>query len=59
MENEALVAWIQHDSPWMVEGDAIKELDLPLNLKGNQHNDFYRELKVLRAQARANARDQI
>lgn len=59
MENYAFVAWIQHDSPWIVEDDAFKVLDLPLNLKGNQHNDFYEELKAIRAKARETARARV
>ncbi len=55
MKRNAFVAWIQHDSPWIVEKDAFKVLNVPLNLKGNHHNDFYEDLKAIRAKAREKA----
>jgi hypothetical protein len=57
MKENAFVAWIQHDSPWTIEEDAFKVLDLPLNLKGNQHNDFYADLRAIRAKASEAARE--
>jgi len=55
MKRNAFVVWILHDSPWIVEKDAFKVLDVPLNLKGNQHNEFYVDLKAIRAKAREKA----
>jgi hypothetical protein len=57
MAENALVSWVEHDEPWELEEELIATLDVPLNLQGNAHNGFYRELKRLRAEAEQNARD--
>jgi len=57
MEENAFVTWIEHEIPWKLEEVAIKELSLPLNLKGNEHNPFHSSLTKLRKTAKENARD--
>jgi hypothetical protein len=57
MSENALVSWIVDDEPWVLEGNLIATLDVPLNLQGNSHNHFYPTLKMLRAEAEAVARN--
>lgn len=52
----ALVAWMVHPEPWLIEDRAIAGLDLPLNLMGNGRHPFYRILKSVRSRAKAAAR---
>lgn len=56
MEAHALVSWIVHPEPWLVEERLISHLDVPLNLDGNSHNAFHPSLKSTRANAVARAR---
>lgn len=56
MNRHARVTWAQVNSPWLPEGQAIKQLSLPLNLQGNSHHPYYPTLKALRAEHRATAR---
>ncbi|MCA1708688.1 MAG: hypothetical protein LC808_37565 [Actinobacteria bacterium] len=48
MAEHARVVWMTTDNPWDVEDELIETLDLPLNLKGNAHNDFYPKLRSAR-----------
>jgi len=57
MADNALVSWMEHDAPWVLEEELIAALDVPLNLHGNAHNRFYRELKRRRAEAEHHARE--
>ena len=52
MAENALVSWVEHNEPSTLEEKLIATLDVPLNLQGNAHNGFYRELKRLRAEAK-------
>jgi hypothetical protein len=56
MGENAFVCWVEDPEPWVAEHEAIRALDLPLNLDQNQHNAFHRALSECRAAARANAR---
>lgn len=56
MNDNALVSWVVHPEPWVLEEELIATLDVPLNLQGNAHNAFYPVLKKLRAEAEQNAR---
>jgi hypothetical protein len=56
MSDNARVSWIVDPSPWLLEAHLIANLDVPLNLDGNKHNPFYRQLVTARAAAVANAR---
>jgi len=38
MAENAFVSWVMRERPWDLEGDLIRELDLPLNLQGNRRN---------------------
>ena len=56
MDENALVSWIVHPKPWTLESELIRDLDVPLNLAGNQHNAFHPELTAARSNAAALAR---
>ncbi|WP_336287430.1 GIY-YIG nuclease family protein [Gordonia hongkongensis] len=55
MGDNTRVSWLAVDEPWLVEEALIRQLDVPLNLEGNSHNPFYRDLKLARARAAASA----
>lgn len=55
MAKNALVSWIVHPEPWVLEHQLIETLDVPLNLQGNAHNNFYPTLKAVRRAAAARA----
>lgn len=52
----ALVAWLPDPAPWILEEHLIAELNVPLNLDGNKHNQFHSTLTAVRAEAVARAR---
>jgi hypothetical protein len=56
MAANALVSWLEHDKPWVVEEHAIRSLVLPLNLDQNAHCHFHSRLTALRREAKAKAR---
>lgn len=51
MAENALVSWLIHPEPWLIEDKLVAALDLPLNVQGNERNAFYPELKRLRREA--------
>ena len=53
MADNALVSWLVRPDPWLFEEELIANLDLPLNIQGNEGNAFYPELKRLRREALA------
>ncbi len=58
MAEHTAVSWVLHPEPWQFEDTLIHSFDLPLNLQGNDHNQFVPELKRLRRQAAINANKQ-
>jgi hypothetical protein len=56
MADNALVTWVQTDQPWLLEGQMIALLRVPLNLDENRQHPFHQQLAHIRAQARALAR---
>jgi hypothetical protein len=56
MREHARVAFVTCEEPWKVEEELIQNLDLPLNLRGNERNLFHPTLKAIRSEARARAR---
>jgi hypothetical protein len=56
MARNAFVSWAVRERPWELEDELIRELDLPLNLKGNQRNRFHPVLTCARARCLAQAR---
>lgn len=56
MEDNALVSWITHPEPWIVETQLIAHLDVPLNLRGNETHPYYVTLKAIRTAGRERAR---
>jgi GIY-YIG catalytic domain len=57
MANHALVSWMVHPQPWLLEKALIDTLDLPLNLQDNKHNAFHANLTRRRAEAEKKARE--
>ena len=56
MSANALVSWIIHPEPWILESELIADLDVPLNLDGNRHNAFHPALTAERSNAVARAK---
>ena len=56
MTENARVAWFPCASPWEIERAVISQLDLPLNLEGNETHVFFGTLQSLRRSARERAR---
>lgn len=56
MAENALVSWITHPEPWIIEKQLITHLDVPLNLRDNDQHPFYSTLKALRDAGRQHAR---
>ena len=57
MARWARVCWIEYERPWELEDVAIRGLRLPLNIQGNNDEEFRAVLKRARARARASARE--
>ena len=57
MNQNALVAWVTHDEPWLLEEELINSVSLPLNIQGNNHHPFQKTLSAVRSDARTIARD--
>lgn len=57
MVTNALVSWVEHDEPWVLEHELIASLDVPLNLQGNVRNAFHPKLTEIRKQAAHRAND--
>lgn len=57
MDANALVCWVEHDEPWMLEHELIQSHSLPLNIQDNLHHPFSASLSALRREAKQSARD--
>jgi hypothetical protein len=55
MADHARVVWMSCDNQWDVEDKLMKDLSLPLNLRGNEAHDFYPTLTSERAAAKQTA----
>jgi len=55
LAEHARVAWLEHAEPWTVELDAIRHVDLPLNLQHNRDHRFHAVLSRARRDAKAGA----
>lgn len=55
MEQNAMVHWVAHDEPWILEESLIASIPLPLNIQGSTH-DFKPTLSAMRSKAMAEAR---
>lgn len=58
MDDNALVVWLPHAEPWILESQLIANVSLPLNLQGNQHHAFHGALSAIRRTAKEQA-DQL
>lgn len=57
MAATALVAFIEHPTPWVPEPEIIGRLDLPLNIEHNAHNPQRPFVRAARARCKARARE--
>jgi hypothetical protein len=55
MADNALVAWLEHAEPWVLEEQLIRSVSLPLNLDQNGHHAFHAALSAMRAAAKTRA----
>lgn len=55
MEQNAMVHWLAHAEPWILEQRLIANIPLPLNIQGSTHN-FRPTLSAMRSKAMAEAR---
>ena len=55
MEINAMVHWVVHEEPWLLEETLIASIPLPLNIQGSTHA-FKPTLSAMRSQAMAEAR---
>ncbi|MGK7245363.1 GIY-YIG nuclease family protein [Buttiauxella agrestis] len=55
MEQNAMVHWIAHEEPWVLEESLIANIPLPLNIQGSSHT-FKPTLSAMRSKAMAEAR---
>jgi hypothetical protein len=51
MSHNAFVAWIEHAAPWEIEHNVLGRIACPLNISGNAHHPFSREINRLRREA--------
>lgn len=58
MSDSAFVTWVETPEPWVVEEEAIRSVNLPLNLSQNKSHGFAAELSALRSAARLRALSQ-
>ena len=56
IEENAFVTFEPCSQPWVIEEEAMKKLNLPLNILGNEHNNFHKTLKNIRKKAKDLAR---
>lgn len=56
LDENARVAFIEYEQPWLYEASLIKQLDLPMNLEHNKEHAFYSTMKKIRSDARRKAR---
>jgi hypothetical protein len=56
MEKNAFVAWVVQEKPWELEEHLIDQLNLPLNLRGNENHHFYPLLSQIRKECKRAAR---
>ncbi len=57
MEQNAMVCWIEHPEPWLLEHALLLEYSLPLNIQDNRHHPFCATLSGLRQLAKQQARE--
>ncbi len=53
------LSWVEHDRPWLIEGEIIAALRPPLNLAGNASHPFHSTLSEARDRFRQAAQDRV
>jgi hypothetical protein len=56
LDENARVAFVECEEPWLYESSLIKQLDLPMNIEHNKQHLFYASMKKIRSDARKAAR---
>lgn len=51
------LSWVEHDAPWLIEGEIIAVLKPPLNLAGNEAHPFHSTMSGARDRFRKAAQD--
>jgi hypothetical protein len=51
MSCNAFVVWVVHPAPWEIERGVLERVSCPLNVSGNAHHPFAREINRLRREA--------
>lgn len=57
LNENALVCWIEHDEPWLLEHDLLASYSLPLNIQDNRTHTFCSTLSQIRQSAKQQARE--
>jgi len=57
MDKNAFVSWIEHPSPWELERELLDTLSCPLNIQGNTRHPFCGQLRQVRSEAIAVAKE--
>lgn len=57
MDQNALVCWLEHPEPWLLEHDLMLEHSFPLNIHDNRHHPFCGMLSQIRQAAKQQARN--
>ncbi len=52
MAENAFVAWVVQEEPWIFEDKLINQLNLPLNLQGNKSHPFHSTLSRIRKECK-------
>lgn len=57
MDANALVCWVEHDEPWLLEHQLLQDYSLPLNIQDNRHHPFCSSLSAMRSEAKRLAKE--
>lgn len=57
LEQNAMVCWVEHFEPWLLEHEILRDHSLPLNIQDNRHHPFCMTLSKLRQDAKSRARE--
>lgn len=55
LEDNAFIAWVDCETPWIYEEQLIRDVSAPLNLQHNKHHEFHPILTRIRQQAKISA----
>ena len=52
MDENEFVLWVEHEKPWSIEKDILRNFSLPLNIQDNEHHEFSKTLISVRIRAK-------